>query len=88
MDTLNIIIAACVTVFSLGLLCISLFSYHRTKNLKLVFVSLVFFVFLIRGILLSISVFNNKYESLISMPYVGLIDLTMLILLFIATLKR
>jgi len=88
MDTVNIVIAACVTVFSLGLLFISLISYHRTKNIKLLFVSIVFFVFLIRGILLSVNVFNEQLESLITMPYVGMLDLIMLVLLFIATLKR
>ena len=88
METINIIIAACVTVFSLGLLFISLLSYHRTKNIKLLFVSLVFLVLLIRGILLSISLFNEQLKPLGTMPYVGLLDLTILILLFIATLKR
>ena len=88
MDTVNIVIAACVTVFSLGLLFISLLSYHRTKNIKLLFVSMVFFVFLIRGILLSASVFNEQLESLVTMPYVGMLDVIMLVLLFIATLKR
>lgn len=88
MDTVNISIAACVTVFSLGLLFISLLSYHRTKNIKLLFVSLVFLVLLIRGILLSISLFNEQLKPLVTMPYVGLLDLTILTLLFIATLKR
>jgi hypothetical protein len=88
MDILNIIIAACITVFSLGLLIVSLLSYTRTKNIKLIFVSIVFLLFFIRGILLSAGVFNEELESLITMPYVGMLDLIMLILLFIATLKR
>ncbi len=88
METVSVIIAACITVFALGLLFISLLSYHRSKNIKLLFISLVFMVLLIRGILLSVSLFNEQLKPLVTMPYAGLLDLTMLILLFIATLKR
>jgi len=88
METINIIIAACITVFALGLLIISLLSYQKSKNLKLLFVGIVFLVLLLKGILLSISLFNPQLESFIAMPYAGLLDLTVLLLLFIATLKR
>lgn len=88
METVNIIIAACITVFALGLFIVSLFSYHRSKNIKLLFVSFVFLVLLIRGTLLSVSLFNEQLESFVIMPYAGLLDLIILILLFIATLKR
>ena len=88
METVSVIIAACITVFAFGLFIVSLFSYHRSKNIKLLFVSLVFMVLLIRGILLSVSLFNEHLNYLVTMPYAGLLDLTILILLFIATLKR
>lgn len=88
MDTVNIIIAACVTIFSLGLLVISLLSYNKTKNIKLIFVSMVFLILLIRGFLFSLSLFNNQFESFVQITYVGLLDLAILLLLFTATLKR
>ena len=82
----SIIISACVTIFSLGLLLISLASYFKYKNPKLIFVSLVFLLFLIKGLLLSINVF---FEELIELnSYFTVFDLIILILLFIATLKR
>ncbi len=88
MEIQDIVISAFVTIFSVGLLAISLASYRKYKNLKLLFVSLVFLVFLIKGILFSFSLFTGELAVLYSMPYTGLFDLIILILLFIATLKR
>ena len=87
----NIILAACITVFSLGLLCVSLFSYRKYKNNKLLFVSLVFLLFLVKGILLSLfnlQMFSQDVGGIFSNPFSGLLDLLILIFLFIATLKR
>jgi len=88
METINIVFAASITVFSLGLLIISILSYRNSKNLKLIFISLVFLTLLIKGILLSLSVFNSNIEPLTIMPFSGIFDLTILVLIFIATLKR
>ena len=83
-----IVINAFITVFSIGLLLVSLASYRRSKNTKLLFVSLVFFVFLIKGLLLSFGLVYDDLSSILSSEYMGLFDLAILILLFIATLRR
>ena len=57
----EIILSAFVTIFSVGLLAVSLASYRKYNNLKLLFVSLVFFIFLVKGILLSLGLF---YENI------------------------
>jgi len=88
MEIYEIIISAFITIFSVGLLAISLASYKKYKNKKLLFVSLVFFVLLIKGILLSLNLFTEEYSILNSLQYVGIFDLIILVLLFIATLKR
>lgn len=88
MEIESIILDACITIFALGLFIVSLLSYRKYKNTKLLFVSLVFFVFLIKGMLFSISLFNEQLAELTSNPYFRLFDLLVLILLFIATLKR
>jgi hypothetical protein len=89
MEIGSIIINACITIFSLGLLIVSLLSYWKYKNVKLVFVSLVFLVLFIKGILLSIGIFyNDEISQIFTSPYIGMFDLIILILLFIATLKR
>ena len=88
MDVESIIIDACITIFALGLLIVSLLSYQKYKNGKLLFVSLVFVIFLIKGLILSLSLFYNQFADITSNPYIGLLDLMMLVLLFMATLKR
>lgn len=88
MEIQDIIISAFITIFSMGLLAVSLASYKKYKNLKLLFVSCVFLVFLIKGILLSINLFYEEINLLNSTFNIGLFDLIILILLFIATLKR
>jgi len=88
MEIESIIIDASITIFALGLFIVSLLSYRKYKNGKLLFVSLVFFIFLAKGMLLSLSLFYSQFADIISNPYVGLFDLVILILLFLATLKR
>jgi len=85
----TIIISAGVTMLSLGLLVVSLLSYRKYKNTKLLLISLVFIFFFIRGILLSISVFVDNFAEMFLTGFsVGLFDFIMLVLLFIATLKK
>ena len=84
----QIVISAFITILSLGLLLVSFVSYRKYKNLKLLFVSLVFIIFFIKGILLSLSLFYGEFTSILTDPYIGLFDVIILLLLFIATLKR
>ena len=88
MDPVNIAISACVTIFSLGLLIITLISYNKSKNIKLLFVSIVFIILLVKGIILSLSIFVEDFENIITIPLIGFFDLIILLALFVATLKR
>ena len=88
MEIESIIISGFLTIFAFGLLIVSLASYKKYKNSKLVFVSLVFLVFFIKGMLTSIGLFYEQLTIINLSPYNGLFDLVILILLFIATLKR
>ena len=89
MSVEGIAISAFVTIFAFGLLLISLASYKRYKNLKLLFVSFVFLLFLVKGLLLSVGLIYDEFSELISnIVFTGLVDLLMLVLLFIATLRR
>lgn len=84
----RIVLSAFTLVFSLGLLIVSLLSYRRYRNGKLVFVSLVFLVFLVKGMLLSLSVFSNNFSEFFTNPYLGFLDVCALVFLFLATLRR
>ena len=90
MQLIGILISAGVTIFSLGLLIISIASYKKFHNTKLLIISLIFIILLIKGILFSISVF---YQNLVTIDlilysiYSGLFDFSILVILYIATLK-
>ena len=91
MEIEGIIISASITIFSLGLLFVSLASYKKFKNTKLLFISFVFIVLLIKGILFTLVLFFQDLtfiNSFLYSIYGGLFDLAVLLLLFIATLKR
>ncbi len=88
MDTVSIIISASVTVLAFGLLIVSLVSYLKNRNTKLIFISLVFTLFLVKGIFFSLSVFNGQFATGILIQYLGVFDLFILASFFLATLKR
>jgi len=88
MEIQSIIIDACITMFALGLFVVSMMSYKKYNNKKLLFVSLVFAIFLVKGIMLSLSLFNAEFAGFLSNPVIGIFDLVILVLLFMATLKR
>jgi hypothetical protein len=84
----QLLITPFLIVFSLGLLITSLMSYQRSKNTKLIFVSVVFFLFLLKGILMGIDVMYPGIPLLSSLFSFAVVDVIILVLLFIATLKR
>lgn len=91
MNIEEVIISASVTILSIGLLAVSLASYRKYLNPKLAFISGVFFVFLIKGILYTLAVFQPDFiviREFIFSIYNGVFDAVMLVLLFIATIKR
>ena len=81
------IIYGFLTVFSIGLMVISILSYRKSQNKKILFVSLIFIMFIIKGVLLSLSLLNPDLQYLISIPFFALLDLIILSFLFIAVLK-
>jgi len=84
----SIVLNACITVFSLGMLIVSLISYKKSRNSKLIFVSFAFLIFFIKGMIQSLGLFYIELASMNSNIYLKLFDLSILIFLFIATLKR
>jgi len=88
MDTLPIISNAVVTVFSIGLLIISLASYLKYKGVKLLLISIVFLTYSIKGVLMSIHLFINKTLFTDGLLASSIFDLVTLLLFYIATLTR
>ena len=83
-----IILSPFLIVFSIGMLITSVVSYHRSHNPKLVFISIVFLIFLIRALILAFSLIYIELMGFTSFFSIGLLDLLILLLLFLATIKR
>ena len=89
MDSLlNIFIYGFGMIFSFGLFIVSLLSYKNSKNKKIFFVSIILFVFFIKFILLSTSIFYPRLENILSIGILSVFDLIMLVLLFLAILIK
>jgi hypothetical protein len=88
MDIVSIFIIACITIFSLALLVISLLSYWKYKNIKLLFISMVFLVFFTRSVLLTLGLFYEQVAAVTSSVYIWMFDLLILVVLYIISLKR
>jgi len=85
---MNIGIVGITTVFSLGLTIISLISYHKSKNKKILFVSIVLLLFFIKNLLLSFFLFTGQIQNDITILALELFDLLILVFLFIAVLSK
>jgi hypothetical protein len=84
-----IFIYAVITILSLTLLVVTLLSYIKYKNNKLLFISLVFLFLFIRGILLSLNLVNDQIADFVSSGYIWIFDVVVLVLLYVAySLKR
>jgi hypothetical protein len=84
----NISIVGITTVFSLGLFIISLTSYRKSRNKKILFVSLVLLLFFIKNLLLSSFLFTAQIQNNINVFVLELFDLLILVFLFIAILTK
>ena len=83
-----IVISAAISICSLVLFLSAILSYRKYRNQKLPFVILVFLFFLVRGVMLSVSLFYTPLAPFASSYYTWLIDLVILNLLYLAALKR
>ncbi len=54
---------AIVTVLALLLLIISLLAYRRERSLKILLSSVVFTIFLIKGVIMSLSIFTSHFQN-------------------------
>jgi hypothetical protein len=84
----NTILYGFGVIFSLGLFIVSLRSYQKTRNKKILFVSLVLLVFLIKFAVLSASLFHPPLKDTLSIMSLGFFDVIMLVLLFVAILTK
>jgi cytochrome bd-type quinol oxidase subunit 2 len=76
-------LAAIITVIALVLLIISFLAYRTEGSLMLLLTSIVFLLFFIEGIILTLSIFVDDLESFSSdLTFVLLINVVILLILF------
>jgi len=83
-----VFISSAVTIVSIVLLAVTLYSYKKSRNPKLIFIVFVFLLFFIRGLLLSIGLFYDPLWSFVTSYYVWVFDLIILTVLYLAALTR
>ena len=81
-------VAAGIIIISLALLPISLNSYRRTGNSKILFTFVAFLMFFFVGVALFFYQFTPDADPEIYLSAIGLLNLFVLLLLYFATLKR
>jgi hypothetical protein len=88
MELLELFIISCIIVISFGLLTLSLLVYRKTRNNKMLVISMVFLIFFIKVLLYNISLYFSDIDFYESMTVVWIFDLIVLLLLYIASIKR
>jgi hypothetical protein len=87
MQIIELYVAASITIFAFGLMVLSLIGYKRSKDTRMIFVSLMFALFLIKGLFFSLSLFLDDFMSLSTLLNFLIFDLIILALLFFSSLK-
>ena len=88
MTIIEVFIGAFITIMSLGFLILSYFSYNRYKSPKMLVLVIAFFLFFIKGMLYSINLLYENIAFFDSISNILIFDVVILILLYIASLKR
>ena len=81
MDDVSLSILLIIAGFSFLLGIVSLLSFYRLRNIKLGFVSIAFFIFFIKAILLIFEVISQDRNSII-------IDVIIILMLYFSIAKR
>ena len=82
------LIAAGVTVFAAALTAIGVMAYRRTRDRKLLAVTVAFALFLAQGVILSVTLFTQTLDLLGLFLIFGGFDFAILALMYAATLRR
>jgi uncharacterized membrane protein len=79
---------AWIMIFAFILLIVSIVAYQRTKNKRVLIVSVAFVIFFVKGIILTIGLLDPSIEDLYSSGLGDLLDVLILVLLATTILKK
>lgn len=75
-------LVAIITVLAFVLFVINLLAYKRERSWRVLLSLVVFFLFLIEGIVLSLTIFSNDYDDLANEP-IFILSMNVLVLIFL-----
>nr|MDO8099198.1 hypothetical protein [Candidatus Njordarchaeota archaeon] len=82
------ILISCLLVLTTVMLVISVLSYRRTRGKRILLASLMFTLFLIESVVLTLGIFFIEIRAMISTTFFVLIDLAIVVLMFVGTYRR
>jgi hypothetical protein len=85
-DYLNVL-AAWMTIFSIALTAVAAVAYHRTRNTRVLLVTVAFALFAVQGVVLTLSLVYEGWEDLY-LPLSVLLDTVIIVLLAMTVLKK
>ena len=88
MEILELFIVSAIAVISFSLLVLSLLAYKKSKSIKMLFISFVFLVFFTKIVWYNISLYFTDINIFDSITNIWIFDLIVLLLLYIASMKR
>ena len=86
-DFVNIL-RAWIMIFAFILFIVSMFAYYRTRNKRVLLVSIAFAIFFVKGVVLSLGLIYQDIEAWHSSGLGDLLDLLILVLLAATILKK
>ena len=89
MDKIEVFLRVALMGFSLLLFAVSAVSYYRVRNNRLLFITLAFAAFFVKGLVLSLAIFVESVDSAFSasVQVIGL-DFLILALIYLGIAKR
>jgi hypothetical protein len=86
--TIETFLAILLAGLSLLLLIVSLLSYRRIRNVKLLFVSIAFALFFIKALVLIMSVISNTWDEFGMRWELLLLDVIVIVMLYLSIARK
>jgi hypothetical protein len=87
-DHIESIIYAFVVVYSLTLAAVAFIAFRRSESVKILFVAIAFALFVVKGLMFSIELFAVVLSHEVLWTASGLLDVGILGMIFLATIRR
>ena len=88
MSILELFIVSFIIVVSFSLLILSVLAYVKNKNIKMLLISFVFLIFFAKVVIYNLSLYITDIDIFKSNTNMWIFDLFILLILYVASMKR